>query len=75
MVFLDFQEHDDGQIEILDGSNRRAYILSKKGEIKSLRALITKSKISKNDAKALAKEIRTGSPLVVLTYLHPLRLP
>ncbi len=53
-------EHDDGRIEILDGSNRRAYILSKKGKIKSLRALITKSKISKNDAKALAKEIRTG---------------
>ncbi|EJE8675997.1 hypothetical protein M5236_004725 [Vibrio parahaemolyticus] len=53
-------EHDNGQIEILDGSNRRAYILSKNGEIGSLRALITKSKISKDDAKALAKEIRSG---------------
>ncbi len=53
-------EHDNGQIEILDGSNRRAYILSKNGEISSLRALITKSKISKDDAKALAKEIRSG---------------
>ena len=53
-------EHSDGRIEIIDGSNRRAYVLMKKGDIPSLKALVTRVEISKADAKALTKDIRTG---------------
>lgn len=52
-------EHEDGRIEVLDGSNRLAYMLSKEGAIPSLRAMVTRTKITKADAQALAKEIRS----------------
>lgn len=52
-------QHEDGRIEILDGSNRRAYILSQKGKIAGFEVLVTTDDISIGDAKALNKDIRT----------------
>lgn len=53
-------EKDGGQLEILDGSTRRAYILSKEGVISTFRVMVTRQTISTADAKALAKEIQTA---------------
>ncbi len=53
-------EHPDGRIEVLDGSSRRAYILSREGAIDRYRILTTKSQISRGDAKALTNEIQSA---------------
>jgi len=56
-------KHEDGRIEILDGSSRRAYVLNKNGEIPEFRIMLADEPISKSDAKQLAKEIRSALEL------------
>lgn len=53
-------KHEDGKIEILDGSSRRAYILNKKGAIKEFKLMLSDIKISRLNAKKLAKDIRSA---------------
>ena len=50
----------DGQIDVLDGSRRRAWFLLQDGRINTFRTLVTKDDISTADAKALAKQLQTA---------------
>ena len=56
-------KHDDGRIEILDGSSRRAYVLRKGGEIPTFRVMYCVGELSLKDARELAKELRTSLEL------------
>lgn len=50
----------DGQLDILDGSRRRAWFLLQEGRVKEFRILVTQDAISISDAKALAKQLQTA---------------
>ncbi len=50
----------NGQLDILDGSRRRAWFLLQKGRVKEFRILVTQDAISISDAKALAKQLQTA---------------
>ncbi|MFM2601043.1 ParB family protein [Vibrio fortis] len=50
----------DGQIDVLDGSRRRAWFLLQEGRVKEFRILVTQDEISTSDAKALAKQLQTA---------------
>lgn len=50
----------NGQLDILDGSRRRAWFLLQKGQVKEFRILVTQDAISISDAKALAKQLQTA---------------
>ncbi len=50
----------NGQIDILDGSRRRAWFLLQEGKVDSFRILVTQDDISTSDAKALAKQLQTA---------------
>lgn len=53
-------KHSDGRYEILDGSSRCAYVLSKKGAIPKFRIMYTSEIIATKDAKKLAKDVRSS---------------
>ncbi|CCN38604.1 Plasmid partition protein, ParB [Vibrio nigripulchritudo MADA3029] len=50
----------DGNIDVLDGSRRRAWFLLRKGKVKTFRLMVTKSPISASDAKGLAKQLQSA---------------
>ena len=50
----------DGQIDVLDGSRRRAWFLLQEGRVKTFRVLVTQEELSTADAKALAKQLQTA---------------
>lgn len=50
----------NSNIDILDGSRRRAWFLQQKGRVKNFRILVTKDEISIANAKALAKQLQTA---------------
>ncbi|CAH7159777.1 ParB/RepB/Spo0J family partition protein [Vibrio splendidus] len=50
----------DGQIDVLDGSRRRAWFLLQEGRVKTFRILVTQDELSTADAKALAKQLQTA---------------
>jgi len=50
----------DGNIDILDGSRRRAWFLLQEGAVKEFRVLVTQDNLSSADAKALAKQLQTA---------------
>jgi len=53
-------QHEDGKIELLDGSCRRAYVLSKKGKIATFKIMVTKDDLSVSSAKRFAKDLRSS---------------
>ncbi|OCH68565.1 ParB family protein [Vibrio splendidus] len=50
----------DGNIDVLDGSRRRAWFLLQEGRVKTFRILVTQDELSTADAKALAKQLQTA---------------
>ncbi|WP_278183640.1 ParB family protein [Vibrio misgurnus] len=64
---LEFQQfypavgrEQNGKIDVLDGSRRRAWVLLQEGKIKEFRILVTQDELSYSDAKALAKQLQTA---------------
>ncbi|SBS63544.1 ParB family protein [Vibrio atlanticus] len=50
----------EGNVDVLDGSRRRAWFLLQAGKVASFRILVTQDDISTADAKALAKQLQTA---------------
>lgn len=50
----------EGNIDVLDGSRRRAWFLLQEGKVTSFRILVTQDDISTADAKVLAKQLQTA---------------
>lgn len=50
----------NGQIEVLDGSRRRAWFLLQRGKVEQFRIIVTQNELEFSDAKALAKQLQTA---------------